>query len=545
MDRVTGKTRRARLRHGSCLEHGHAHGVDHASWSRRSFLSAMGITAGGMFALNGVPMVSYGRTPLLRALGSIDTDRILVLIQLNGGNDGLNTIVPIQNDIYYNARPGLSISAAQTVPLTPELGMHPSFGSFETFYGDGNMAILQTVGYPSPNLSHFRSTDIWVSASDSDVVLETGWAGRYLDTEFPDFSEQPPGFPLAVQIGGVSSMLFQGPDANMGMSLTSVELFSQIAATGRVYDEESVPQTSYGNEMRFVRGVANDSYQYADVVQTAAAQGSNDVVYPSPNPLADNLAVVAQLIKGNLGSKIYVTSLGSFDTHANQAGAHTTLLRYIAEAVTTFYADLDLGGHKDRVMVMTFSEFGRRVAQNASGGTDHGTSAPLFVFGGGVTGGLYGDTPDLSDLDLNQNLKHSIDFRSVYATVLADWFGLGLTNTAAVLGGEFPRIGFVTDPAMPTSNEPNAVPDQFTLRQNYPNPFNPTTTISYTLAAPSHVRLSVFDLQGRLVQRLVDHPKGAGPHSIPFDAGNLPSGTYIYRIETNSGNSSRKMLLVR
>ncbi len=505
----------------------------------------MGLTTGGVFAIAGVPVTAYGRSPLLHALGSVETDRILVLIQLNGGNDGLNTIVQIEEDLYYNARPGISIPKLDTIPITTELGLHPSLASLEPFYGDGDMAILQSVGYPSPNLSHFRSTDIWVSASDSDTVLSTGWTGRYLDVEFPDFGEQPPDFPLAVQIGGISSMMFQGPSANMGMSLSSVALFSQIAETGLVYDATNVPPTTYGSEMSFVRTVANDSFQYAEAVQTAAAAGPNSVEYPQGNSLASNLAVIAQLIKGGLGSRIYVASLGSFDTHANQPGQHGTLLRYIAESVSTFYADLQADGLQDHVMTMTFSEFGRRVNQNGSAGTDHGTAAPLFVFGAGVEGGLFGTTPDLSDLDLNGNLKHAIDFRSVYATVLADWFGLGTAETAAVLGGEFERIGFVTDPATPIAIEPDPLPASFVLRQNYPNPFNPTTMITYTLTEPSHVRLQVFDMQGKLVQMLINQQKGPGAYTLPFDAGNMPSGVYIYRLDTDSGSEARKMTLLR
>ncbi len=534
-----------RPRFGSSLAHGEAHSRDHVRWSRRDFVTTMGLTAGGTVAMGGIPITTYGRSPLLRALGAVETDRILVLIQLNGGNDGLNTIVPVENSLYYNARPGLAIAKNDAVPLTSELGMHPSLQALETFFGDGNMAIVQGVGYPAPDLSHFRSTDIWVSASDADVVLNTGWTGRYLDLEFPDFSEQPPDHPLAVQIGGLSSMMFQGPSANMGMSLASIQLFSQIAESGLIYDTASVPQTSYGSEMAFVRSVANDSFQYAEAVQTAAASGPNNIEYPTGNPLASNLAVIAQLIKGGLGSRIYVASLGSFDTHANQAGQHSTLLRYIADSVTAFYADLEVSGLGDRVMVMTFSEFGRRVEQNGSAGTDHGTAAPLFVFGRGVTGGLYGSSPDLADLDTVGNLKFGVDFRSIYATALVDWFGLGESNAEVVLNGSFERIGFVADPATPTSNEPEPVPEAFSLLQNYPNPFNPTTTINYTIRSASDVRLTVFDVSGRLVQKLVDHRQAPGSYTIPFDAGNLPSGTYIYRIETGSGAAARKMTIVR
>ncbi|NNE45224.1 MAG: DUF1501 domain-containing protein [Rhodothermales bacterium] len=532
-------------REGSCLSHGDAHAGDHSTWSRRSFLSTMGMTVGGTVAMGGLPISTYGKSPLLRALGAVETDRILVLIQLNGGNDGLNTVIPVENDIYYANRPGIAIAKSQATLLSPEVGLHPSLSGLKSHMDEGRLAVVQGVGYPEPNLSHFRSTDIWVSASDSDVVQNTGWMGRYLDADFPDFGEQPPEYPLAVQVGGLSSMIFQGPSANMGMSLASVQLFSQIAETGLVYDVTNLPNTAYGNEMEFVRSVANDSFLYASAVQDAASNSGAPYEYPSPNPLADSLAVIAQLIKGNLGSRIYVASLGSFDTHAGQPGPHATLLRYISEALTAFYADLEIAGMNERVMAMTFSEFGRRVNQNGSGGTDHGTAAPLFVLGGGVSGGLLGAQPDLTDLDLTGNMKFEEDFRSIYSTVLTDWFGLPETATEQVLGGSFDRLDFVADPAVPTSTVPEAVPEAFALRPAYPNPFSATTTLSYTLARPSHVDLSIFDVQGRMIQRVVDRQQTAGSYSMPFDAGRLPSGTYVYRLTTDHGSVAGKMAVVK
>lgn len=534
-----------RLPIGAALEHGADHERHHKSWSRRDFLTTVSGAAAGTVLVGGTPVSVMGDNNLLRRLAAVETDRILVLVQLSGGNDGLNTVIPVDDDTYYGARPGIAIQKSSAIEIEPGVGLHPQLNPATPLYGDGKLAILHSVGYPAPNLSHFRSTDIWMSGSDSEEVLNTGWAGRYLDTEFPDFEDNPTDYPLAVQIGGNSPLMFQGPAANMGMSMVSLDIFTQLATTGELFDSANVPATTYGAEMGFVRSVANEAFTYADSVQAAATAGSNGVEYPANNPLAANLAVVAQLISGGLGARIYTVVLGGFDTHANQIPRHETLMQYIASAVTAFQSDLESAGNADRVLTMTFSEFGRRVNQNGSSGTDHGTAAPLFIVGAGVEGGLYGSLPDLETLDENGNLVYQTDFRSVYATVLRDWFGLSQEETAGVFGDEYPTISFVTDPATNTGVDTRQRPaEAITLRQNYPNPFSAATTFSYSLKAPAHVRLDIFDINGRLVQRLVDRDQSVGTYAYPFDAGFLSSGTYIYRLTAGAQSESRTMTVV-
>lgn len=535
-------------RYGSRLAHGEAHSRDHACWSRRDFMSTLGLAAvGGSFLIGGTPVRAFGQSALLSRLQALETDRVLVLIQLGGGNDGLNTVVPVDDDRYYNNRPTIAIPKSNTLRIDDGVGFHPSFDALTPVYGDGDMAVLQNVGYPTPNLSHFRSTDIWLSASNSDETIDTGWVGRYLDQAFPNFSDEPTDYPLAVQVGGLGSMLFQGPAANMGMSLTTPAIYEQIASDGALYRTDNLPETTYGSEMEFVRSVANDAFVYAEAVQDAAQVGQNRVDYPSPNPLATNLAIVAEQIKGRLGARIYHVNLGSFDTHSDQADTHALLLRYLSEAVSAFLNDLAADDMEQDVLVMTFSEFGRRVYENGSRGTDHGTAAPLFLFGSGIEGGFYGNVPDLSNLDGTGNIPFETDFRQVYATVLRDWFGLTAEETTAVLGDAFEPLPVVTDPAGgdPTDTAPPSVPETFALYQNYPNPFNPRTTITYTLSSASSVSLRIYDAQGRLVQTLVQSMQPAGSHAARFDAGHLPSGTYFYRLDTPEGQRTRQMTLVR
>ena len=530
-------------RFGSKLEHGVAHAEDHKAWSRRSFLSTMGLAGmGGAFMFGGSPIKAYGHNRLLAPLGAVETDRTLVLIQLDGGNDGLNTIVPITNDIYYQARPTLAVRANQTLPLTSDLGMHPSMAAIEDVYGDGQMAIVQNVGYENPDLSHFRSTDIWTSASDANVFDSTGWTGRSLEAMYPDFGDNPPLQPLGVQLGG-ASMLFQGRANNVGMTLENPEVFERLAETGQIFSVANLPTTTYGEEMRYTRQVANSAFRYAGALQDAAQIGQNRVSYPE-GFLAQNLAIVAKLIKGQLGTRLYVVSLEGFDTHAEQIPLHPMLLQELTTSVKAFMQDLQADNMMDNVLVMTFSEFGRTIWENGSAGTDHSTSAPLFLFGPGAQGGLYGSSPDLSRVNQDGDPIFDIDFRTIYASVLQDWFGLESATVASVLGQSFTTLPIIQAPTG-TSTESAPVPQAFALQQNYPNPFNPQTSIPYMLHRSERVRLRVFDVQGRLVSTLVDQQQRAGQHTVTFDANRLPSGVYFYRLETPSGVQTREMTLVR
>ena len=533
------------LRYGGSLSHGRAHTEDHKRWSRRDFLSGLGMFGTGAFLLGSTP-VRAGISPLLHQIDKQIGNRILVLIQLKGGNDGLNTVVPFNDDRYYNLRPSIAIdkSDASAFSLSSNLGMHPGLAPLQSVYGDGQMVVVQNVGYPNPTLSHFRSTDIWQTATDHDVIRGTGWLGRYLDVAYPSFIEQPPERPLAVQIGSGSAQLFNGPNGNMGMQLFSNE-FLQRLTNGELYDQNAVPNTKYGGEMAFVRSITNNSFRYAEAVGEAAIAGDNVVDYPSGEGKLDtHLATVARLIKGGLGAKIYHVSLQGFDTHAGQVGPHQSLMSTVANSVTAFLQDMQGDPTDTEVLTLTYSEFGRRAEQNGSGGTDHGEAAPLFLFGPGVKGGLIGGVPDLRNTS-GGNVPHVFDFRDVYASILQDWFGFSnWVINDALFGYSFEKLSFIEKPS-PVETGDGEQPEAFQLSQNYPNPFNPVTTIRYTIANASVVRLEVFDVQGKRVRILEDQLMPAGEHEIQFDAGQLPSGTYIYRLQTRDGVLTKKMVLIR
>lgn len=531
-------------RHGSSLEHGDAHEHDHQSWTRRSFLSSLGIGAlGSGLMLGGLSVNAMARTKFLNRLVAANNDRVLILIQLGGGNDGLNTIIPIENEIYFQKRPTIAISKEESVLLSENIGMHPAMASLQPMWGDGNMSVIHNVGYENANRSHARSTDIWTSASDENMNLGTGWAGRFLVEDNPDFIVNPPEFPLGVRIGG-SANLFQSEFGNLGVTFGGASQFAQFLEQGGFYSEEDVPQNEFGRSLSFARKIANSSFKYLESIQAASDSSTNLVEYPNSG-LSRSLSVVARLIRGGLQTKVFLVSKGGFDTHNNQGstdGGHAELLADIANSVSAFYEDLEADGQQERALTMTFSEFGRTLDENSSQGTDHGSSAPVMLFGP-VNGGLYGDHANLTDLDNSGDPVFSTDYRSIYTSILNNWFELEIEETETVLQGEFQDLGFVNK--LPTSNEPTGKVKAFTLHQNFPNPFNPTTNISFVLSKSEPVSLRVYDIKGSLIKSLSEGVRTAGKHTISFDASEFPSGTYFYQIETPSGSQTKKMTLIK
>lgn len=533
------------LRKGDSLEHGEVHDRAHVSWSRRQFLQGLGLaTAGGAIGLSGSSVRAFGASPLLQSLARSGTDRILVLLQLSGGNDGLNTVIPYTDPEYYRIRPSIAISDNTVLQLNNEIGLHPSLSSFERLYHDGLMQVAQGVGYEDPSFSHFSSTDFWLSAGEESEVGSTGWIGRYLSEAYPEFVTQTPPGPLALQLGNGAPLLFQGPTSRMGMAFPNLALLNQFAEDGTLFDESFAPSNAFGSELSFMRSVANDSFQFAEAIQSASDSGSNKVEYPSTVGLSGNLAVTAKLIRGGLGANIYHLNLGGFDTHSNQLTRHASLMQQLSDAVAAFMDDLKADGWDQKVLVMTFSEFGRRIYQNGSGGTDHGTSAPIFMFGGGVEGGLLGSQPSLTDLAPGGNMKYDLDFRSIYGSVLKDWFGLSDADVALVMNGTFSPVK-VIDSAFSTGIYSPEVPETVSFVRNYPNPFRYHTTIEFGLKTTQHVRINVFDAVGKEISVILNQTLTAGNHQIGFQGSGLPTGTYFVRVWSKSGQKTHKISVVR
>ncbi len=381
--------------------------------------------------------------------------------------------------------------------------------------------MVHNVGYENQTRSHFEGTVNWSTGRDQGAPESTGWLARYLINENPNFFSNPLDYPLAVRVGGPAT-LFQSSSGNLAVTFSDASDLDRFVEQGGFYDTENVPATLYGDELAYIRSVTNASFRYVESVQNATQAGSNLSEYPDSG-LSSSLVVVARMLRGGLPTNLYTVSRGEFDTHSNQGGpqgGHASLLGDIAQSVAAFMADLQQDGLDQRVVVMTFSEFGRTLRENGSGGTDHGAGAPMMLFGAGLAGGLYGTQSDLVDL-YGGDPRYSTDYRAVYSTLMQDWLGLEGDVVDTVLGGTFSHLDFVENRASGELDDP-VVPRSFELHQNYPNPFNPSTQIRFDLPSSSHVRLTVYDIEGRRVTTLVDRTVAAGNHAIDFHADALP-----------------------
>lgn len=513
-------------------------------------------TVGGIF--DPFAVKAYANAPsIAKAAMNAGTGRVLVVIQLDGGNDGLNTIVPHEDPVYHNLRGTLAIT--NPLRINDTLGWHPAMTGLERLYNEGQVAIVQNVGYPNPNRSHFRSTDIWFTGSnnskppDASTVLDDGWLGRYLDVRYPGYPDPAvtPDHPLAIEIGTTTSLMMQGEEMGMSMAIYDPETFYRIIS-GTDISGGDPPDTSTpaGLELEYIRNIALEANTYAKPVREAANSVSNNDVYPSGNDVAERLKIVARLIAGGLETPIYVVSQKGYDTHAQQDSGgtprHTQLLGRLSDAVAAFFDDLKLFGQQDRVAVMTMSEFGRRCEANGTAGTDHGTAAPMIFVGPEVHGGVFGDNPALADLDRYGDLKHQYDFKQTYASVLRQWFGVNENSTSLILKGDWETLPIFTQ--APVGVGGTGVPNGFALEQNYPNPFSMSahaaTSIRFsTPGGPT--RLQVYNIQGKLVKTLVDGQLSAGMHDIRFTPSSLPAGTYLYRLESARAVETRSMVLMK
>lgn len=524
-------------RHGSALEHGKAHTKDHQNWSRRGFLRNLGIVGGTSMLLGKMPVTALGASPLSIALNNSESDRILVLIRLKGGNDGLNTIIPVFDyGTYANYRPNLRIPRNESIALNNSFSIPNALGDVLPFWEEDAMRVVHNVGYPEQNLSHFRSTDIWSSGSDSEVLDTSGWLGRYLNESYPNYLENPPEIPPAIQIGGFGSLTFNNMEAvNLSVTVNEPEELEEIARNGQLYPLDNLPDCTVGEQLGYMRTIANSTFIYAETIATASERATNAVDYQQNNPLARQLRTVARLIKGNLGTKLYTVTLNGFDTHAGQGEQHARLMRYLGSALRTFYTDLAAGGWADKVLAMTYSEFGRRVQQNASNGTDHGAAAPLLLFGGGLNGsGFVGNNPNLQNLDNAGNLRHAIDFRQVYATVLEDWLCVDAASVDSTLGRSYERLdlGFACN--VQTSLAANQAPKGI---QHYlsDDDFG-GKKLHYTLPKAMQIRIELYSITGQKIAVLYNGKQGVGQHQVAFypKQYGLQQGQFFYQLQADN-----------
>jgi uncharacterized protein (DUF1501 family) len=483
-----------------------------------------------------------------------ENDHVLVIIQLNGGNDGLNTVIPLDGYAsYFNARSNIAIPEKKVLRVkgSDAIGFHPSMTGMQSLFNDGKLSVIQAVGYPNPNFSHFRATDIWMSASDANKVVNSGWSGRFLNEEYQNY---PVGYPNqawpdppAIQIGSLASLVLQGPAVNMGMSISSTTFYNLVKGV-----QDPAPATRVGKELTYIRTVAQQTQQYSTSIKEAASKVTQQAPYPENNGLAEQLKIVARLIKGGLKTRVYLTTIGGFDTHSLQVaaadtttGPHALLLKTLSDAIKGFMDDCQFLNIDRQVVGMTFSEFGRRIKSNSSLGTDHGAAAPMFVFGGMVQGGVVGKNPEiLPSATVNDNIPYQYDFRSVYASILENWFCASNTTIESVLFRNFQSLPIIKGQACnPTTDDPNKDPS-VNFVSNYPNPFSTSTKVTFNVKN-GHVLIQVMDVQGKLIANLVDADFPDGTHSTSFDGSRIAAGVYYLRFQNGPYQQVKLILKVK
>lgn len=390
--------------------------------SRRGFVQSLSLAT-----LSSTVPLFLQRSAGAAALPGFRDDRVLVVIQLSGGNDGLNTLVPYADERYYRARPKLGIPKAEVLPIDDTCGFHPQMAALRHVFEHQALAVVRGIGYPNPNRSHFRSMEIWQTGSAPDQNWTTGWLGRYCDAECRGSDNPLP----VVNLGGKTPLTLAARSPR-AISVENPALLrwrpntegEAARAEERAFDRlNHPPAVATGQEgddpLNFLTRTASGARHLHARLEEAANRYRSAVKYPEFR-FSQSLRLAAQMIAAELPTRLYYVELSGFDTHATQPNRHAALLQELSEGLGAFLRDLRAQGHLDRTLVMTFSEFGRRVAENQSGGTDHGAGSLLFLAGGQVQGGLYGAAPDLDDLDRG-DLKHQIDFRALYQTVLTGW----------------------------------------------------------------------------------------------------------------------------
>lgn len=533
---------------------------------RRDFVRMSSLLGtGALLKLNGVSLFAAEPSGLLQQLAKSSlNDKILVLIQLHGGNDGLNMVIPIdQYGLYYNLRPNIAIPSfgtRQYITLDPNLpdnkqvGLHPDMVGTKAMYDQGNLAIVQNVSYENMNGSHFRSRDVWYMGGDYNEYFNSGWMGRYFEHYHPDYPTNYPNSavpdPLALEIGtGVSLAFHRNQGIPAGLSIQNPNAFYDLINSVGANPPLNFADTHAGDEIEYIMQIERQSNNYAERLRDVYDAGTNSgVVYPDlypyiapsgalNNPLAPQLKIVSRLISGGIGTKIFLCRIGGFDTHANQVmnnnttmGSHAALLYHISSAVKAFYDDLANLGLADRVLTMTFSEFGRRAASNASYGTDHGNAAPMLIYGTCLNPGVYGTNPDLQGLEFG-NIPLQYDYRQVFSSVVKDWFGATDDAIGHVKFENYidNRVDYIRCKELSTNE---LFKENFWMKC-YPNPTNAGITINYSLQKAAMVAIEVKDISGRTLGNIHSTHAGPGEHFSNFDLSQYASGIYLVTLTAN------------
>ncbi len=561
----------------------------------------MGFAAGAPIAFQGVPLKLMGSHQEIQNLAAqSDNDRVLVILQMHGGNDGLNTIIPISNyDEYYSRRANIAIPFKvgnrtlipldSTVASDEQVGLHPDMHDFKRLYDSGKAAVFQGVSYERNNGSHFRGRDIWFMGGDADEYFSSGWIGRYLGTQYTspegtplnypdDFPNDEMPDPLALEMGNDVSLLFhQEGNIPTSISLGSSPLGLETLINrlngfeDEGIDDRGVPpaflnNSPYGKEMDWILGLEDKSEDYirrlADLYEMAA---DTSVDYPetypfnSPsgrktNPLTNQLQLVARLLAGGVKTKVFLVKIGGFDTHASQVesydptmGGHAALLYHISSAMRAFQNDLRSRGIEDRVLTVSMSEFGRRIPSNGSFGSDHGTGGPVMMFGSGVKPGIYGTVPDVSF----GNVGLQFDYRQLYANILHEWLGVEKSVIETDIffrdfidgpnpqGGDYEPMDLIKEVIL---GEQEYLKKNYKLESVYPNPASNYTQAKIFVNNYQDVSMELINVRGVTVSRM-QRRVAPGTHTFSFVLDGLNPGFYFIKAKSEMLDETKRLVI--
>ncbi|HEX7015334.1 MAG TPA: DUF1501 domain-containing protein [Cyclobacteriaceae bacterium] len=561
---------------------------------RRNFLKKLPVAISVPFTIANIPIKLMADNPLSRLAQQSTNDRVLIILQLHGGNDGLNSLIPIEAyDMYYSKRANIAIPSKKCIPLdstlpsNAQVGLHPAMQSMKAMYDQGRMTFVQGVSYKNNNGSHFRGRDIWFMGGGADDYYGSGWLGRYLQQEFQpqkypdDFPNPDMPDPLAIEMGSDVSLIFH-QEGNIPASISidnparffelvdTLEGFDDVEIDRRGIPPEALNPSPYWQELNWILQLEDKSEDYAERLYNVYLAGrEGTITYPETyplnapagskrNPLTPQLKLIARLLDGGCKTKVFLVKIGGFDTHAEQVesydptmGVHAALMYHISTAMQAFQEDLRQKGLEDRVLTVTTSEFGRRIYSNGSYGTDHGTGGPIFIFGKGVRPGVVGEVPDMNQA----NVAMQFDYRQVYANLLKDWMLIDQDRiTNDIFFGNFidgPREdgnGFY-EPLPLAAQTITGVSDfigtRFILEGCYPNPAREKTTLHFRTNNNGTVTVELFDNMGARVGELINGVYPPGEHRVEVSLNHLPAGTYVYRMRTGFYREAKKLVIIK
>ena len=570
---------------------------------RRDFVKSLPLVAGLPFALGGVPIRTMAESHLAKLAQMGDNDNVLIILQLHGGNDGLNMLIPVHDyDLYYSRRANIAIPKSNsvrkyialdsTLASQQQVGLHPDMIAMKDMYDRGRVAFVQGVSYKNNNGSHFRGRDIWFMGGGSDDYYSSGWVGRYLQKEFApavypdDFPNANMPDPLAIELGNDVSLIFH-QEGNIPTSLSlggNPRTFAELVEGLEGFMDEGIDprgkppvaleNSPYGKELNWILGLEDKTSEYADRLREVYMRSSDSAVtYPERyafnaptgsmrNPLTAQLKLIARLLDGGgagmgVKTKVFMVRIGGFDTHAQQTenydptmGVHAALMYHISTAMKAFQDDLRVRGLEDRVLTVTTSEFGRRIPSNGSYGTDHGTGGPLILFGKGVHPGVIGNTPNLNQ----GNIGMQYDYRQVYAGLLKDWMGVDKTVLENdIFFGNFidgqNEDGVNFEPLPLVSNLITGTNDfyaqRFRLAPCYPNPAKEQTLATFFINSSINVKLDLLDNMGKVVHSILNEEREAGEHKLTINLSGISPGLYILRLNAGHLKDTQKLIIIR